>query len=208
LLFAREYGIIHSDECIAFYARRARDNSKKQRGNSECCGCFFGRGAAQTQGFLRRKTLPMADNFMEKQQKTAGRPFEKGRSGNPAGRPRGSRNRATRAMQRALEGDAQALTRKAVELALDGNTTALRLCLDRLLAPRRDRPAPLKFPPVEDAGGLAGAMAAIVGAAGKGEISSKEAGGWARLVDIFLKALETHDFEQRLDALEKRLGPG
>jgi hypothetical protein len=149
----------------------------------------------------------MAVNFMEKQQKTAGRPFEKGRSGNPAGRPRGSRNRATRAMQLALEAEAQALRRKAVELALDGNTTALRLCLDRLLAPRRDRPAPPKLPPVEDAGGLAGAMAAITAAAGNGEISSTEAGRWARLVAIFLNALDSYDFEQRLDALEKRLGP-
>jgi hypothetical protein len=149
----------------------------------------------------------MAVNLMEEQQKQRGpgRPFEKGRSGNPAGRPRGSRNRATRVMQKLLDGESDALTRKAVELALDGNTTALRLCLDRLLAPRRDRTAPLELPPVEDAGGLAGAMAAIMGAAGNGEISSTEAGGWARLVDIFLKALDSHDFEQRLNALEKRV---
>ena len=151
----------------------------------------------------------MAVNFMEEQQKQRGpgRPFEKGRSGNPAGRPRGSRNRASRAMQQQLDGESDALTRKAVELALDGNTTALRLCLDRLLAPRRDRPAPLKLPPVGDAGGLAGAMAAITAAAGNGEISSTDAGRWARLVDIFLKALDSHVFEQRLDELEKRLGP-
>jgi hypothetical protein len=110
-------------------------------------------------------------------------------------------------MQQLLDGEANALTSKVVELALDGNTTALRLCLDRLLARRRDRAAPLRLPPVEDVGSLAGAMAAIMGATGKGEISSTEAGGWARLVDIFLKAPDAHDFEQRLDALEKRLGP-
>jgi len=141
---------------------------------------------------------------MEEQQKQRGRPFEKGRSGNPAGRPRGSRNRSAQAMQHALDGEAQALTRKAVELALEGNTTALKLCLDRLLAPRRDRTVPLELPPIEGAGGLAGTMAAIVAATGNGEISSAEAGRWARLVDIFLKALEMHDFEQRVEALEKR----
>ena len=151
----------------------------------------------------------MADNFMEEQQKQRGRgrPFEKGRSGNPGGRPRGSKKRAARAMQQLLDGEAEALTRKVVELALDGNTTALRLCLDRLLAPRRDRTAPFKLPPVEDAGGLAGTMAAIMAAAGKGVISPADGGRWARLVDIFLKALETHDFERRLDELEKRRGP-
>jgi hypothetical protein len=147
----------------------------------------------------------MADNFMEEQQKQRGRPFEKGRSGNPAGRPRGSRNRSALAMQHALDGEAQALTRKAVELALEGNTTALKLCLDRLLAPHRDRTVPVKLPPVEGAGGLAGTMAAIVAATGDGEISSTEAARWARLVDVFIKALETHDFEQRLEALEKHL---
>jgi hypothetical protein len=71
---------------------------------------------------------------MEKQQKQPGRgrgrPFEKGQSGNPAGRPPGIGKRATQAMQLLLDGEAQALTRKAVELALDGNTTALRICLD------------------------------------------------------------------------------
>jgi Family of unknown function (DUF5681) len=145
----------------------------------------------------------MADNLMEEQQKQRGRPFEKGRSGNPTGRPRGSRNRTARAMQHALDGEAQALTRKAVELALEGNTTALKLCLDRLLAPRRDRTTPIELPPVEGAGGLARTMAAIVAATGDGEISSSEAGRWARLVDIFLKTLETHNFEQRLEALER-----
>ena len=108
-------------------------------------------------------------------------------------------------MQHALDGEAQGLTRKAVELALEGNTTALKLCLDRLLAPRRDRTVPLALPPIEGAGGLAGMMAAIVAATGNGEISSTEAGRWARLVDIFLKALETHDFERRVEALEKRI---
>ena len=150
----------------------------------------------------------VADDSMEEQRKQRGRPFEKGRSGNPAGRPRGSRNRATREIQQLLDGESEALTRKVVELALEGNTSALKLCLDRLLAPRRDRTVPLELPPIEGAVGLAGTMAAIVAATGNGEISSAEAGRWARLVDIFLKALEMHDFEQRVEALEKRVGPG
>ena len=150
----------------------------------------------------------MADNPMEEQQKqrgrSRGRPFEKGRSGNPAGRPPGTGKRATQAMQSLLDGEAQALTLKAVELALAGDTTALRMCLDRLMVPRRDRVVPLAMRPVRDVGDLAPAMAAIMTAAGRGEISPAEGVSYARLVDIVLKAIDTYDFERRLQDLEKR----
>ena len=146
----------------------------------------------------------VADNSMDEQQKQRGRgrPFEKGQSGNPAGRPPGMGKRATQAMQLLLDGEAQALTRKAVELALDGNTTALRMCLDRIGPPRRQRTVPIKLPPMRDAADLAGTMTAIIAAAGEGAISPDEGGRLARLVDIFLRAVETRDFERRLQLLE------
>ncbi len=71
----------------------------------------------------------MADISMEKEQKQRGRgrgrPFEKGQSGNPAGRPRGTGKRAAQGVQLLLDGEAQALTRKAVELALDGSCSSM-----------------------------------------------------------------------------------
>jgi len=90
--------------------------------------------------------------------------FRGGRSGNPAGRPRGSVNRATRAAMLLLDGEAEALTRKAVEPALAGDPVALRLCLERILGARRGRPVDLgtlALPPLTDAGDLAGAMATV-----------------------------------------------
>jgi hypothetical protein len=77
----------------------------------------------------------------------ADRPFEKSRSGNPTGRPRGCRNRSTLAAQLLLQGEAEALTRKAVELALGGDPMALRLCIDRLIAPHRERVVPSRCAP-------------------------------------------------------------
>jgi hypothetical protein len=68
-----------------------------------------------------------------------GRPFEPGKSGNPKGRPKGSRNQATLLAEALLDGEAEAITRKLVDKALEGDTTALRLCLDRLVAPMRER---------------------------------------------------------------------
>jgi len=69
--------------------------------------------------------------------------FRKGKSGNPAGRPPGSVNRSTRAAIQLLDGEAEALTRKAIELALAGDPMALRLCLDRIVGVRRGRPVEL-----------------------------------------------------------------
>jgi len=101
-----------------------------------------------------------------------------------------------------LDAETQALTRKAVELALDGNTTALRMCLDRIAPGRRERTAPLRLPPVQDAADLAATMTAVITAVGKGVISPEEGSRLARLIDICLKAVDTHDFERRLQLLE------
>jgi Family of unknown function (DUF5681) len=62
--------------------------------------------------------------------------WQKGQSGNPAGRPHGSRNKATMLMQNLLEGEAEAIARKAIEMAKDGDMAAIRVCMDRL-APAR-----------------------------------------------------------------------
>jgi Family of unknown function (DUF5681) len=95
----------------------------------------------------------VADTPLQIRAKRAGRgrPFEKGRSGNPAGRPRGSTNRATKSAVAMLDGEAEALTRKAVELALGGDASALRLCLERIVGPRRGRPVELALPAIRSA---------------------------------------------------------
>ena len=57
--------------------------------------------------------------------------------GNP-GRPKGARHKTTLAIEALLDGEAEALTRKAIELAKAGDLVALRLCLDRICPPRKD----------------------------------------------------------------------
>jgi Family of unknown function (DUF5681) len=113
----------------------------------------------------------MTDISLQKTAKTAkkgrGRPFPKGQSGNPGGRPRGSSNRATRAAEMLLDGEATALTRKAVELALAGDQAALRLCLDRTVAPRRERAVELALPPIRGADDVLAAIKVVSGAVGR-----------------------------------------
>jgi len=145
------------------------------------------------------------DSLQKQEGRDAEGRFRKGESGNPAGRLRGSRNKAIEAAELLLEGEAEALTRKAVELALEGDAAALRLCLDRIIPPRRERPVRLDgAPPVRGAADLGDTMAAITTAAAGGAITPGEAAELARVVEIFVRAVETSDFERRLRQLEDR----
>ena len=81
----------------------------------------------------------MAEKTTQKQ-RGPGRPFKPGQSGNPKGKPQGSRHKATIAALNLLEGEAQALTRKCIDLAMEGDMGALRLCLERIVCPVKDRP--------------------------------------------------------------------
>jgi uncharacterized protein DUF5681 len=133
-----------------------------------------------------------------------GRPFQKGQSGNPAARPRGSVNRATRAAALLLDGEAEALSRKAIELALAGDPAALRLCLDRTVAPRRERPLEVALPPIDSAADLLGAIKAVAGAVGRGAITATEGVALSQMIETFLRTIDASDFEMRLRRLEER----
>ena len=93
--------------------------------------------------------------------------------GNPA-KPRGARHRATQAVLALLDGEAEALTRQAVTMALEGDATALRLCLERIAPPRKDAPVSFALPPMQSAGDAAKAAGAVLGAVAEGELTPTE----------------------------------
>jgi Family of unknown function (DUF5681) len=134
--------------------------------------------------------------------KPRGRPFERGRSGNPAGRPKGARNKATLAIEELLDGEAEALTRKAVDKALEGDMAALRICLDRLLPTRRDRLVTFELPAIESANDALKASSAILAACAAGLLSVREAVEFQSLISNHVRMHESNDFEARLAALE------
>jgi len=103
-----------------------------------------------------------------------------------------------------LDGEAEALTRKVIELALTGDSMALRLCLDRILPPRRERPVRFILSPLEGASDAVRAMATITAAVAAGEISPGEATELSRLVQGYVVALEASEFDRRLRAIEAR----
>ena len=128
--------------------------------------------------------------------------FAPGRSGNPDGRPKGARNRTTLAIEALLDGEAEAITRKAIELAKDGDMAAIRICLDRLCPPRRDRHVSFSIPEIASAADAAKASSAILTAVSDGELTPSEAAELGKLVESYVKALEATEFEERLRRLE------
>jgi hypothetical protein len=136
-------------------------------------------------------------------QTTRGRSFEKGKSGNPAGRPKGARNRTTLAAEALLEGQAEAITQKVVDMALEGDLTAARMCLDRILPIRRERRVSFDLPPINSAEDVVNAMRAIAAALASGELSPSEAAEAGSFVGWHAKAIEVFELEQRIILLEQ-----
>jgi len=131
-------------------------------------------------------------------------PFEKGESGNPAGRPRGARNRATLLMQNLLADDAEAIGRKAIEMAIAGDLAAIRLCMDRLAPVRKDEPVAFELPPIEKPADIVAATASIVAAVAAGELTPSQAAEVSKVIDIHVRALENKGFDERLTKLENQ----
>jgi hypothetical protein len=149
--------------------------------------------------------LPQSGSAEKTAQKQRGRPFKPGQSGNPRGRPIGARNAATVAMEALLDNESDALTRKAIELAKDGDLQALRLCLERILPPRKDRPVTFTLPTIASAKDALSALSALLTAVSTGELTPSEAAEVGKLVDGYVKATETNELAERLDRLEKMM---
>jgi len=129
-------------------------------------------------------------------------PFQKGETGNPAGRPRGARNRTTVLLENVLADDAEAITRKAIELAKAGEIAALRMCLDRLVPTPKHEPVVFDLPPLHTAADSVAAAPKLVAAVADGDLTPSEAMDLAKVIDVYVGALATKAFEERLSKLE------
>ena len=129
--------------------------------------------------------------------------FVPGRSGNPQGRRVGSRNRATMLAEAMLDGNAEALVQTVIDNALyRRDPLALKLCFERLLAPRRNDLVQFELPPLQTAEDAVQALSAIAAAVGAGTLTPAAAWQLSRHVTNFVDALEAHDIEARIVALE------
>ena len=127
------------------------------------------------------------------------------KKGNPGRRP-GSRNKATVAVEALLDGEAEKITRKAIEMALAGDTVAMRLCLDWLCPPHRSRYIELELPKVETAGDVLQAHASVIDAMAQGGITPDEASTVSSGLEIKRRSIETCELEARITELENARG--
>ena len=132
--------------------------------------------------------------------------FKKGESGNPQGRPVGTRNKTTLAALSLIEDEGEQLARKAVELALDGDLPALKLCMDRLLPPAKERPLEaFSLPQLNDQGSVLEALDTIAGRLSQGELLPAEATSICKVLEQYRKHFETTELAERLETLERTL---
>jgi hypothetical protein len=132
---------------------------------------------------------------------TRGRPFE---PGNP-GKPKGTRHRTTLAVEALLEGEAEKLTRKAIDLALGGDMTALRLCLERIAPARKDRPIMVELPPLKACDDMSAFSAALINSVAEGQLTPFEAVQITKLFEAHAHAIELTEVCRRLTNLEEML---
>ncbi|WP_274789873.1 DUF5681 domain-containing protein [Roseovarius tolerans] len=122
-----------------------------------------------------------------------------------SGKPKGTRHKATQAALALLDGEAEALTRQAVTMALGGDATALRLCLERIAPPRKDVAVTFDLPRMETARDAAKAAGAVLGAVADGDLTPTEGAHIMGLVETYRRTLETSDLEARLRYMEETL---
>ena len=131
--------------------------------------------------------------------------FLPGKSGNPRGRPQGSRNKATLAMEAMLDGQCEAITKKCIDMALKGDTTVLRLVMDRLVPPRKSHPVVLELPATQTATDVLNAYDAVIYATSQGQLTPDEARQFSLLFNAKRKAIETVELAERLEKIELHL---
>lgn len=131
--------------------------------------------------------------------------WKKGQSGNPRGRPKGSRNKATLLAIAAMEGELTDVVKVVINAAKGGDIAAARLVVDKLIPSTRERPLSIALPDVTSVDDCATAQAKVLAAVAAGELLPGEGEALAGLIEHQRRSLETSDLADRLAAIEEQL---
>ena len=131
--------------------------------------------------------------------------WKKGQSGNPAGRPAGSRNKASIAVENLFLDEQERLSRKCIKLAMKGNIQALKLCIERICPVRRDAPINVDLPRISKVDDAVKLTTTLLDKVTSGELTPTQGELLSRLVEKHVKVMQLTDLEARLQQLEERI---
>ncbi|MBT7041267.1 MAG: hypothetical protein HN921_15645 [Bacteroidetes bacterium] len=141
---------------------------------------------------------------MAKKEKTGRVLFKAGQSGNPKGRPKGSRNKATLLARKMMENDLDEIVSQVIEKAKSGDFECQKLILSRLLPQVKNYPLDIKIPEINSPNDLKKAFNIINKALGSGKIDLDQAEKWSNILKIVKDATLLDELEERLLALENK----
>ena len=128
--------------------------------------------------------------------------FKPGQSGNPAGKPTGAKDRRTE-LRALLVPHAQELIDKVVALAKAGDTTALRILIDRLIPPIKGRDESVIVENLE--GKIVDHGMAVLKAVAAGDISPDQAATLIQVIATQTRIIEANEFARRIELLEQAI---
>ena len=137
--------------------------------------------------------------------KTRGRPFEPGNTFGK-GRPAGSRNKATLALEALIEGQGEEVINTIIASAKDGDMTAAKALLDRLVPKRKSAPAPITLSPAASASDLESALFEVFNKLADQSLTPEEAAQITGIIANHIRLHETLRLEDRLLELEEKIG--
>lgn len=130
--------------------------------------------------------------------------FQKGQSGNPKGKIKGTKNKATRFIESLMQSELTNIGQKLIELAMAGNLQAIKLLLDRVMPPKTSRSIEIEIPKIETATDALQAISTVIHAVGQGELTPSEGEAMTKIIQSFTQALQSYEFDQRLSRLEQK----
>jgi len=125
--------------------------------------------------------------------------FKKGESGNPQGRPRGIADKRVE-LRALLDPHKEELVAKAVERALEGDTQALRLCLERLIPPIKSQDLPIQVSIAGET--LTEKAESVLQLAESGDLAISEISSLLQSLSTLARIIDVDELERRITALE------
>lgn len=132
--------------------------------------------------------------------------FKPGTSGNPKGKPAGTRSKSTQLLLALMDGDAANITKAVIDAAKGGDLMAAKIILDRLIPPAKERPVNVDLPDTQTAEGVSAAQSAILQAVAGGDLMLGEATTLSAIVESKRRAIETQELSDRITQLESKNG--